>query len=82
MRHLADARAWKEFDSLHRDFSKDPRNVRLGLASNGFNLFRAMNVMHSTWPVILIVYNFPQWLCMKKPSFILSLLIPGPKSPS
>ena len=82
LRHPADAPAWKEFDTLHKDFSKDPRNVRLGLASDGFNPFRTMNVKHSTWPVILSVYNFPPWLCMKQPSLILTLLIPGPESPS
>ncbi|GLT95295.1 hypothetical protein SLE2022_129870 [Rubroshorea leprosula] len=40
-----------------------------------------MNVTYSTWPVILIPYNLPPWLCMKQPNLILSLLIPGPKSP-
>ncbi|XVE92524.1 hypothetical protein REPUB_Repub01dG0104600 [Reevesia pubescens] len=82
LRHPADARAWKEFDVLHKDFSEDPRNVRLGLASDGFNPFRTLSVKHSTWPVVLTVYNFPPWLCMKQSSFILSLLIPGPDSPS
>ncbi|XP_021718775.1 uncharacterized protein LOC110686459 [Chenopodium quinoa] len=39
MRHPADSCAWKEFDERHYDFSKDPRNVRLGLSSDGFNPF-------------------------------------------
>lgn len=26
-------------------------------------------------------YNLPPWKCMKNPFFIMSLLIPGPKSP-
>ncbi|GJY34507.1 hypothetical protein Tco_0418976 [Tanacetum coccineum] len=33
------------------------------------------------WPVILKTYNLPSWLCMKESSFMLTLLIPGPKSP-
>ncbi|GKC42837.1 hypothetical protein Tco_1060559, partial [Tanacetum coccineum] len=33
------------------------------------------------WPVILTTYNLPSWLCMKESSFMLTLLIPGPKSP-
>jgi len=33
------------------------------------------------WPVILIPYDLPPWLCMKKENFILSLLISGPKGP-
>ncbi|GJY16009.1 reverse transcriptase domain-containing protein [Tanacetum coccineum] len=31
--------------------------------------------------VILTTYNLPPWLCMKESSFMLTLLIPGPKSP-
>ena len=38
MRHLADSEEWKEFDLQHPDFSLKRRNVRLGLATNGFNL--------------------------------------------
>ncbi|XP_075092458.1 uncharacterized protein LOC142172685 [Nicotiana tabacum] len=39
IRHPADGDVWKEFDSLHPEFSSDPRNVRLGLSSDGFNPF-------------------------------------------
>ena len=40
-----------------------------------------MSTTHSTWHVILIPYNLPPWMCMKRSYFILSLLIPGPTSP-
>lgn len=82
MRHPADSLAWKSFDRRYADFSLDPRNVRLGLATDGFNPFRTMSTKYSCWPVILIPYNLPPWVCMKRSSFILSLLIPGPNSPS
>ncbi|XP_056685620.1 uncharacterized protein [Spinacia oleracea] len=75
--HPADGEAWKKFDQRYEEFAKDPRSVRLGLASDGFNPYRLMNTSYSTWPVILIPYNFPPWLCMKSTSFILSLIIPG-----
>jgi hypothetical protein len=81
MRHPADSFAWKDFDRRYPNFSCDPRNVRLGLASDGFNPFKTMTISHSTWPVVLIPYNLPPWMCMKQPNFILSLLIPGPKGP-
>ena len=81
IRHPADGEAWKYFDSLYPNFSADARNVRLGLASDGFNPFRTMSVAHSTWPVILINYNLPPWMSMKPEYFLLSLLIPGPTSP-
>ena len=78
MRHLTDIEEWKEFDLQHLDFALEPHNVRLGLATYGFNLFGNMNNNYSIWPVILIPYNLPPWLVMKEPYFMLSLLIPGP----
>ncbi|WMV46923.1 hypothetical protein MTR67_040308 [Solanum verrucosum] len=81
LRHPADGLAWKDFDRLHPDFALDSRNVRLGLSSDGFNPFRTMSISHSTWPVMLMVYNLPPWMCMKSEYCILSLLIPGPRSP-
>ncbi|XP_030936487.1 uncharacterized protein LOC115961691 [Quercus lobata] len=77
MRHLADSEEWKEFDMQHPDFALKPRNVRLGLATDGFNHFGNMNNNYSMWPVILISYNLPHWLVMKEPYFMLSLLILG-----
>ncbi|XP_020992340.2 uncharacterized protein LOC110278427 [Arachis duranensis] len=81
LRHPRDAEAWKEFDAKYPCFSNDPRNVRLALASDGFNPFGNMSTKYSIWPVILIPYNLPPWLCMKQTSFILSMIIPGPKMP-
>ena len=81
MRHPADTPVWQSFDYQNPEFAKDPRNVRLGLASDGFNPFKSMNVNHSTWLVVLMPYNLPPWMCMKQPYFMLSLLIPGPYAP-
>ncbi|XP_049389030.1 uncharacterized protein LOC125853389 [Solanum stenotomum] len=65
LRHPRDSEAWKKF----------------GLASDGFNPFGTMSTSHSIWPVILVPYNLPPWLCMKQPNFILSMIIPGPRAP-
>nr|XP_016511549.1 PREDICTED: uncharacterized protein LOC107828697 [Nicotiana tabacum] len=81
MRHPADSIAWRKFDELHQDFSQDPQNVRLGLSSDGFNPFKSMSISHSTWPVVLVPYNLPPWLCMKQPYMILSMIIDGPHAP-
>jgi hypothetical protein len=78
LRHPANGEAWKSFDLLHPEFSVDSRNVRLGLTSDGFNPFRNMSTSHNTWPVMLVPYNLPLWMCMKQTSFILSPIIPGP----
>ncbi|KAL5572352.1 hypothetical protein UlMin_021949 [Ulmus minor] len=81
MRHPVDGRAWKDFDSKHTEFADDVRNVRLGLAADGFNPFNNMSISYSMWPVVLTTYNLPPWLCMKPEYLMLSLLIPGPQSP-
>ncbi|XP_065860347.1 uncharacterized protein [Euphorbia lathyris] len=70
-----------EFDKDHSWFAKDCRNVRLGLASDGFNPFGNMSTNYSMWPVVLVVYNLPPWKCMKEAFFILAMLIPGKTSP-
>nr|GEX04226.1 hypothetical protein [Tanacetum cinerariifolium] len=56
------------------------RNVRLGLAADGFNPFGNLSQSYNMWPVILTTYNLSSWLCMKETSFMVTLLIPGPKS--
>jgi hypothetical protein len=81
LRHPADAEAWKTMDADYPDFPSENRNVSLGVASDGFNPYRVMNLGHSTWPVVLVNYNLPPWLCMKTENLILSTLIPGPDSP-
>ena len=64
LRHPADSKAWKNFDELHESFSSEKHNVRLGLASDGFNPYGNMSTSHSTWPVVLVPYNLPPWMCI------------------
>ena len=81
LRHPADAKGWKSMDASHPKFAQENRNVRLGLAADGFNPYRTMSISHSTWPVMLVNYNLPPWLIMKPENIILSTLIPGPTQP-
>ena len=81
IRHPADSEAWKVFDDKYVEFAFDPRNVRLGLAADRFNPYGNMSTTHGTWPVVLVSYNLALWMCMKRSSLILSLVIPGPTSP-
>jgi hypothetical protein len=43
------------------------------------NPFGENRAMHSTWPVILVMYNLLTWLCHKRKYLMLSILIQGPK---
>ncbi|KAL0463283.1 UNVERIFIED_CONTAM: hypothetical protein Slati_0215900 [Sesamum latifolium] len=59
LRHPADSQAWKEFDKKNPSFACNVRNVRRGLATDGFNPYRTINVSYNIWPVVLITYNLP-----------------------
>ena len=78
--HPADAEAWSHFNCAHPTFSKESRNVRLGLCTDGFNPFGGSVTSYSCWPVFVTPYNLPPNMCMKREHLFLSLLIPGPKN--
>ncbi|GJV84824.1 leucine-rich repeat protein [Tanacetum coccineum] len=80
-RHPADTEAWKHLDKIDPPFARDPRNIRLGLATDGFNPFGNLSNPYSIWPVFIVPYNLPPWKCMKDPYMFMSMLIPGPKTP-
>lgn len=62
---IDDSLQWKEIDSLFPYFTIEPRNLRLGLTTDGMNLFGNMITNHDLWDVLLIIYNLSLWLCMK-----------------
>ncbi|GJW60712.1 uncharacterized protein Tco_0110047 [Tanacetum coccineum] len=80
IRHVADSPQWRYIDNIE-NFGEEIRNIRFGLSSDGINPFGNMSSRHSTWPVLLCVYNLPPWLCMKRKYIMMSLLIQGPKQP-
>ena len=77
--HLADGMQWKKFDEMYPEFAKDPRNVRFALGTDGMNSFGDRSSTHSTWAVILTIYNLPTWLCQKQKYLLLCIMIQGPK---
>ncbi|XP_071740963.1 uncharacterized protein [Rutidosis leptorrhynchoides] len=81
MRHVADSLQWKNFDKDFEEFGDEIRNIRFELSSDGINPFGDLSSRHSTWPVLLCIYNLPPWLCMKRKYIMMSLLIQGPKQP-
>ncbi|CAL2229558.1 unnamed protein product [Prunus armeniaca] len=77
----ADSPSWKLLDDKWPEFGNEPRNLRLALSSDGFNPHSSLSSRYSCWPVILVTYNLPLWLCMKRNFMMLTLLISGPKQP-
>jgi hypothetical protein len=82
MVHPSDGDAWKALDNFDLDLASDARNVRIGLATDGFTPFNMTAASYSCWPVIVIPYNLPPALCMKYEFMFLCLVIPGPEHPS
>jgi len=74
-RHPTDSIQWKKFDDEFPEFGKKSRNILLDLAIDGMNLFGNMSTNHSSWPVLLVIYNLPPGLCMKRKYMILSMMI-------
>ena len=66
LRHPTDGLQWKKIDSMFPNFSNDSRNIRFGLATNGMNPYGNLSSKHSSWLVLLVIYNLPRWLCMKR----------------
>jgi hypothetical protein len=81
MAHPSDGDAWKALDTFDPDFAAEPRNVRIGLATDGFTSFGKMASLYSCWPVFVIPYNLPPSLCMKYEFIFLCLIIHGPCHP-
>ena len=79
LRHPADGSQWRKIDRTYPEFDLDARNIRFGLSMDGMNPFGEMSSGHSTWSVILCMYNLPPRLCMKRKIIMMPVLIPGPK---
>jgi hypothetical protein len=81
MTHPTDSDAWKALDEFDPTFASDNRNVRIGLATDGFSPFHVNASTYSCWPVFALPYNLPPALCMKYDFTFLCLIIPGPDHP-
>ena len=80
MSHPADGEAWQDFNRKHPTFADDPRNLRLVVATYGFNPFGNFNSTYSMWPILVTPLNLPPWECVKPSNCFMSLLILGPTS--
>ena len=80
--HPTDGKQWKHFDAkFQKEFGNEARNVRFTLSTDGMNPFGDLSSSHSTWPVILTIYNLPPWICQKQRYLLLTCIISRPKQP-
>jgi hypothetical protein len=82
MRCVSDSPQWKTIDVLYPEFAQVLTNLRLGLVGDGIIPFKNNAIKHSTWVLLITIYNLPPWLLTKKFFISLAMLIPGPKSPT
>jgi hypothetical protein len=50
------------------------------MSTDGMNPFINSST-HSTWLIVLMIFNLLPWLCSKQKYIIMSRLIPGPQQP-
>lgn len=60
-----DSLPWVQVNAKLPQFATDPRNLRLGISTDGMNTFSIQNTKYSIWPVLLVNYNMPPTMCMK-----------------
>ena len=80
MSHLVDAEALRHFDSKHKTFVDDPKNLRLAIITDGFNPFGNFSSTYSMWPILVTPLNLPPWECVNPSNCFMSLLILSPTS--
>jgi hypothetical protein len=79
MSHPVDSEAWEALHRFDPEFTRDPRSVRLGLSTDGFQPHIEVNIPYSCWLVFVMPYNFPPNKCLKQSFILLALAILGPK---
>jgi hypothetical protein len=83
MRSPIDNPAWKHVDTMVDErFASDIWNLRFGLSLDGIIPFPQSNSTHSTWPILMVIYNLPPFLVTKNFFIQLTILISGKESPS
>jgi hypothetical protein len=77
MGHPANGEAWAHFDGIHRDKADEARNVRVALATDGFNPNGLMAAAYTCWSMFVIPLNLPPGVCFQRHNVFLSLIILG-----
>jgi hypothetical protein len=81
MKSVVDSPAWKHVD-LYPHFAEKENRLRFGLSLDGVNPHKLNSTSHSTWLVLLLIYNLPPFLVTKRFFITLSILISGKESPT
>ena len=72
-----DTPTWRHIDDTWPSFKEEPRNLRLELGMDSVNPFGFKSTSYIIWPVVVVKYNLPLSMAIKKGHFMLSPLNPG-----
>jgi hypothetical protein len=67
----------EKFNRKHRDKDLEARNVRVALATDGFNPYGMMSTPYTCWPMFAIPLNLSPGVLLQWQNIFLTLIIPG-----
>jgi len=70
-------RIYKEL--LEKDYFKDKRDIALTASSDGYQIFKQKT--DDCWVILFINHNLHPSIRFKKANLLITMMIPGPKSP-
>jgi hypothetical protein len=77
MVHASDGEASKHFDALHREKAEEARNVRVALATDGFNLYGMSIAPYTCWLMFVISINLSPGVRFQRQNIFMPLIILG-----
>jgi hypothetical protein len=77
MVHPSDGEAWQYFAGQHPDKAGEARNVRVALATDGFNPYGMSTAPYTCWLVFVIPLNLPHGVAFQRDTIFMSFIIPG-----
>ena len=77
LRMPADGYAFKEIVAKWPEFTDEPRNVRISLATDDVNPFGELRSIYLVWPIFVINNNIPPWMLIKRGHIMLTMIVLG-----
>jgi hypothetical protein len=75
--HTSDGEAWKHFDAIHREKAEEARNVRVVLATDGFNPYGMSDAPIHMLSHVCYLNQSPPGVCFQRQNIFVSLIISG-----
>jgi hypothetical protein len=80
MQSVVHSKQWESIQGIDSRFTEKTTNLYAGMVVDGGNPFGNQSTRHSTWLVLIVLYNLPPWLVARQFFILLSLIIPGTTS--